>query len=664
MQRIAGYAFTKGMIGLDITIKTVEQVEEAPAVARHPLEPLTPYEIARTVAILRNSESIGTTYRFVSVTLHEPPKEAVLHYKPGDLFNREAFMVLLNNSNGKTYEAIISITDSLVKSLEHIHGVQPSIMLDEFEECERVVKVNPEFQAALRKRGITDFDMVMVDPWSSGNFGSEEEQTTRLSRTLSWVRTGPKDNGYAHPIEGVIAVVDLNKMEVLRVEDYGITAMPWKSGNYTPDSVGSLRRDLKPLEIIQPEGPSFRVDGYEVQWQKWKFRIGFTPREGLVLHTIGYEDQNKLRPIIYRASLSEMVVPYGDPGPTQRTKNAFDAGEYGIGMLANSLQLGCDCLGLIRYFDAHMTDSRGNVATIKNAICMHEEDYGTNWKHVDWRTGDAEVRRSRRLVVSSFSTVANYEYGFFWYFYLDGTIQLEIKLTGILSTGSIALDEKSKYGTVLSPGLYAPNHQHFFNIRMDMNVDGPLNSVYEVNTKSETAGEDNPFGNAFYAESTLLATELQAQRHVDLKTGRYWKVVNPSSLNSLGEPVAFKLIPGENAWPFAVSDASVTKRAGFITKHLWVTPYAPEEKHAAGNYPNQHVGGDGLPRWTLCDRSVENTDVVLWYTIGHTHIPRLEDWPVMPTAYTGFILKPVGFFDQNPALDVPPPLLKHSCCSM
>ncbi|MCF8565111.1 primary-amine oxidase [Alicyclobacillus tolerans] len=647
-----------------ITTKSVETTEASKIEVRHPLEPLTREEIAASVAILRSYESSRTALRFVSVTLHEPPKELVQNYQPGDPVEREAFMVLLDNADGQTYEAIVSITGNVVKSLKHIPGVQPSIMLDEFEECERVVKANPEFQAALRKRGITDFDLVMVDPWSSGNFGSEEERTTRLSRTLSWVRTGPKDNGYAHPIEGVIAVVDLNKMEVIRVEDYGVTSMPWKPGNYTPDSAGSLRTDLKPLDILQPEGPSFAVNGHEVQWQKWRFRIGFTPREGLVLYTIGYEDQGKLRPILHRVSLSEMVVPYGDPGSTQRTKNAFDAGEYGIGMLANSLELGCDCLGLIRYFDAHMTDSRGNVITIPNAICMHEEDYGTNWKHFDWRTGDVEVRRSRRLVVSSFSTVANYEYGFFWYFYLDGTIQLEIKLTGIVSTASIPFDEKRKYGTVLAPGLYAPNHQHFFNIRLDMNVDGPNNSVYEVNVKPESQSDDNPYANAFYAESTLLSTEQEAQRHVDLATGRYWKIANPSSRNSLGDPVAFKLIPGENAWPFAAAEASVTKRAGFVTKHLWVTPYSPEEKYAAGDYPNQHLGGAGLPEWTQRDRPVENTDIVLWYTIGHTHIPRLEDWPVMPAAYTGFLLKPVGFFEQNPALDVPPPVLKHSCCAM
>lgn len=237
-----------------------------PSPTVHPLEPLTPFEIAAAVAILRKSDVLGPAIRFVSVNLNEPAKPLVLDFQPGDLVQREAFMVLLDNADGQTYEVVVSVSENAVTSLQHIPGVQPSIMLDEFEECERVMKAHPEFQAELRKRGITNFDLVMVDPWSSGNFGREEEQTVRLSRTLSWVKTGPKENGYAHPIEGVIAVVDLNKMEVLRVEDYGVVAMPW---NYTADVVGEARKDLKPLEIIQPEGSSFTLDGHAVQWQKW-----------------------------------------------------------------------------------------------------------------------------------------------------------------------------------------------------------------------------------------------------------------------------------------------------------------------------------------------------------------------------------------------------------
>ncbi|WP_025696771.1 primary-amine oxidase, partial [Paenibacillus durus] len=461
----------------------------------------------------------------------------------------------------------------------------------------------------------------------------------------------------------LVPIVDLNTMEVLRVEEYEYTKIPMQEFNYTPDRVGPLRTGIKPVEITQPEGPSFTIDGHEVEWQNWKFRIGFNAREGLTIHTVTYQDQGRERPVMYRGSLSEMVVPYGDPGPIQNRKNAFDSGEYGIGQLANSLELGCDCVGYIKYFDGVMANSKGELMTIKNAICMHEEDFGILWKHTDWRTNDVEVRRSRRLVVSSISTVANYEYGFFWYFYQDGNIQFEVKLTGILSTAGLHPGETPKYGNLVGPDLYAPNHQHFFNVRMDIQIDGNDNSVYEVDVVPEELGEGNPRENAFYAKSTLLETEQKAIRDIKLETARYWKIVNDNVKNELGQSVGYKIVTGENCFPFASKNSSLLKRAGFIKHHLWVTPYNEDEIYASGKYPNQHIGGEGLSSWAEQDRPVANSDIVVWYTMGHTHVPRPEDWPVMPTAYIGFMLKPVSFFNQSPAINLPPMPKKNYCSS-
>ena len=624
---------------------------------QHPLDPMTPEEIEEAVSILRSQRDVSEGTRFESVALREPPKDSVLRFDSSSNHNvvpREAAIVLLNNDTEETYEAVVSLTDKAVTSWRHIPGVQPKIMLDEFYECEAAVKKDPKFLEAIKKRGITDVDLVMIDPWSAGNFGIEEEKGKRLSYARCWVRFSPTDNGYARPIEGVIPVVDLNKMEVIRVEDHGFVPLPPNPGNYAAEFIKEFRSDLKPLDIVQPEGPSFQINGREITWQKWSLRVGFTHREGLVLHNIDYYDQGRRRPIIYRAALAEMVVPYGDPGGAHFRKNAFDVGEYGIGNLANSLTLGCDCLGEIVYLDAAVSDSRGGVMTIPNAICIHEEDFGILWKHVDWRTGQTEVRRSRRLVISFIATVGNYEYGFFWYFYQDGTIEFQVKLTGILNNAAVPPGEMPKYGTLIAPQVAGHIHQHFFNVRLDMSVDGRNNSVYEVNTEAAPKGPDNPQGNAYFAKKTLLRTESEAQRTVDPLTGRYWLIANSSMKNYLGQEVAYKLMPGENILPFAQPDASVMQRAAFMNKHLWVTPYDSNEMTPAGDYPNQHPGGAGLPAYTKGNRNVENQDLVVWYTFGHHHVPRPEDWPVMPVMYTGFSLKPVGFFDQNPALDVPP----------
>ena len=630
------------------------QVLSSPPKSTHPLDPLSPAEIENAVAVLRAERELGERVRFESVELNEPSKDSILSRNGREPAGREAFIILLDNDTGATYEAVVSLSEGSVRAWEHIPGVQPRLMLDEFFHCENAVKDSPEFQEALRRRGIDGPSMVMVDSWPAGNYGVAEEEGMRLSFARSWLKASPNDNGYARPIEGVIAVVDLNEMRVVRVEDHGIVPMPPNDGNYAAEFVKDFRTDLKPLDIIQPEGPSFSVDGNLVSWQKWSFRVGYTRREGLVLHGVGYEDQGRTRPIIYRASLAELVVPYGDPEEKNYRKNAFDVGEAGIGSLANSLTLGCDCLGQIYYFDAVLNNSRGEPVVIPNAVCLHEEDFGILWKHTDWRTGQVEVRRSRRLVISFIATVGNYEYGFYWHFYQDGNIEFQVKLTGIVNNMALEPGEVPKYGSVIAPQLGGHVHQHFFGMRLDMSVDGETNSVYEVNTCAEPLGPDNPQSNAFYSEKTLLATESEAQRTVDPMAGRYWLVSNPSVNNYLGQPVSYKLMPGDNILPFAHPDAFVSRRAGFAHKHLWVTPYNPEEMSPTGPYPNQHPGGDGLPKWTQANRSVENTDLVVWYNFGSHHVPRPEDWPVMPVMYAGFKLMPVGFFDQNPALDVPP----------
>jgi primary-amine oxidase len=643
----------------------MQTVESSVKTARHPLDPLTPVEIEAASSTLRRARGLADSARFVYLTLREPPKEAVLSFQDGDPIDREAFVLIRERTERRTYEAVVSITAGEVRSWRELTGVQPPIMFEEFMAAEAAVKKDPRWQEALRKRGVTDFENVMIDPWSLGYNGPDDAPDKgRFIRPLTWVRRGgPDDNGYAHPVEGLVARFDLDRMEIVDIEDHGVVPLPPKSGNYSPEGItdpnnsphfpAGLRADQKPIEITQPDGPSFEVDGYEVRWQKWRFRVGFTAREGLVLHTIGYQDGDRLRPIIYRASLAEMFIPYGDPRPTHYRKNVFDMGEYGVGMLANSLELGCDCLGEIFYFDATVNDNDGAAATIKNAICMHEEDYGVLWKHTDFRTLKAEVRRSRRLVVSTIATVGNYEYGYFWYFYQDGTIGYEIKLTGVISNGAIEPGARPQHGAMVAPGVYGPHHQHFFCVRLDMMVDGLENSVYECDSVAVPPGPDNPHGNAWTVRSTLLGRESEAQRVADAASARFWKVENPSRTNSLGDPVAYKLEPGPSTLPFYQPGARALDRARFTTRNLWVTAYDPSEMFPAGDYPNQHPGGGGVPAYAAADRPLENRDVVLWHTFVAHHVVRPEDWPVMPVTYVGFHLKPWGFFVGNPALDVP-----------
>ncbi|MCE3556045.1 primary-amine oxidase [Pseudonocardia sp. RS11V-5] len=639
-------------------------VSTRPATATtNPLAPLSPDEIRRTTEILHAERQIDQRIRFVTVTLHEPPKTEVLGHGRGDgpVPERAAFVVLYDRRHQQTIEALVSLDRGAVASWEVLDDVQPSVMLEEFFSAEEITRSDPRWQEAMRKRGVTDFSLAMIDPWAAG-YDIDDPTGRRLLRPLTFVRTREDDNGYARPVEGLIVLLDMDRMEVIDVRDHGVVPLPPKAGNYMPElmvdgdnrpAFTGLRDDVRPLEITQPEGPSFTVDGHEVSWQKWRLRVGYTPREGLVLHQVGYEDRGRRRPVLYRASLSEMYIPYGDPAPTHRIKNVFDEGEYGVGLLLNPLTLGCDCLGEIFYFDVTANDQDGRPVTIPNAICMHEEDYGISWKHTDFRTEKVEVRRSRRLVISCIATVGNYEYGFFWYLYTDGTIQFEVKLTGVLSTGALADGEEPRHGVVVAPGLYGPHHQHFFNVRLDMQVDGERNSVYEVDAAAVPPGPDNPYGNAWVTTKTLLARESDARRLIDPLVARVWYVVNPNETTELGQPTGYKLMPGENVLPLQQEGSQAFARAQFAYKHLWVTRHDPGEMYAAGDYPNQHGSPGGLLEYQKADRPLENEDVVVWYSFGAHHVVRPEDWPVMPATSLGFSLKPVGFFDGNPALDMP-----------
>ena len=623
--------------------------------APHPLDLLRGEEVTRGVEVLRAAGHLDGDARIVHVVLDEPDKAVVAAYRPGDPADRTVRVLAVLGPDLDLLEAAVSVTAGEVRDVRFHHGMRPALLFGESLDAILKLPEHPEWVAALKRRGIDDPAQVQIDPWPTGNFGLDLEEGRRISRCIAYLRDSPTDNGYARPIEGLVAFFDGGAGEVLEVQDYGLVPLPPERGSYLPDDVGPMRTDLRPLEIVQSDGPSFEVDGNAVRWQRWSFRVGFDPYEGLVLHTVAYEDAGRTRPVLHRASISEMVVPYGDPGSMHGWKNAFDAGEWGLGRMANSLTKGCDCLGAIHYFDVVLANEQGLPYTIEHAICLHEEDYGILWKHHDLHGDTSEVRRSRRLVVSFIATVGNYEYGFYWYFYLDGNVQLEVKLTGIVSTMAITPGDQPEFANVIAPGLAAPHHQHLFNARLDFDVDGPTNSVYEIEAEPVPTGPDNPFGNAFRQRATLLASEAAAQRETRAATSRHWRVVNAGSANRLGTPVGYRLVPTiSTPTLLAQPDSSVAQRAGFARHNLWVTPFSRDERRAAGEFPNQHAGGDGLPRWTSADRPLTDRDIVCWYSFGVTHFVRPEDWPVMPVEYAGFVLSPFGFFERNPALDVPP----------
>jgi primary-amine oxidase len=636
-----------------MTDTAAAQAEATAPAPEHPLDPVTAEEYLAGRRILAGAGLLGDTVRFAYYGLDEPAKDDVAAGRAG----RRLRAFLIDVATGESADAVVSLGESRVVSrrvLDPRTDGQVPIINEDFAVAEEVVRADPGWRAAMARRGLTDVTKLRACPLTAGSFGVPEEEGRRMVRVLAFRQEREHDYVWAHPVDGVAAYVDLVERKVFRLVDEFELPVPGESGDYDdPDVRGPVRDGLRPIEITQPDGPSFTLDGHLLRWQGWSMHVGFDAREGLILHQISLEDAGQARPLVYRASIPEMVVPYGDPR-FRYWQTYFDTGEYLVGKFANSLERGCDCLGEIVYLDATVADDFGAPQVIRNAICVHEEDYGILWKHTDIFNGSVQTRRQRRLVVSMWSTVGNYDYGFYWYFYLDGTIEHEIKMTGALFTSGYPGDDYP-YITEVAPGLGGPVHQHLFSARLDMTVDGQDNAVDEIDVHGLPVGPGNPHGNAMAQTVTRLRSEAQAVRDCDGSRGRVWRVTSTGRVNRFGRPCGYTLYP--EAAPVLLADpaAPVRARAGFATHHLWVTRYDPAQRYPAGDFVNQHPGGAGLPSFIAGDRDVDGTDIVLWHTFGPTHVPRPEDWPVMPVARCGFTLKPTGFFDRNPALGVPPP---------
>ncbi|KAJ2956148.1 hypothetical protein NQZ79_g7968 [Umbelopsis isabellina] len=632
----------------------------------HPLDPLSTDEVSQTASLVRNSKGEREKFIFSTITLHEPPKDIMMaHFGWSktaiipETIEREALAIIMELHSGK------------ITSCIHVDGVQPIITLDEAYEVEKLMQTDPRIAAECAELGITDMSKICCDAWAIGK--PLEGTEKRVMQGLMYYHHSEYDNRYSHPLD-FVPIVDVNKMRIIEIEriptrssKFKRPTIPLISHNYYPEFIGeeNLRKDVKPLVVQQPEGVSFKVNGNEIDWQKWNLRISFNYREGLVLHNVNYQDGDEKRPLFYRMSLSEMVVPYAEPGAPHFRKHAFDVGEYGLGWSTNSLSLGCDCLGTIHYFDAILSNASGDPFVIPNAICLHEEDHGILFKHSDFDSGRAHTVRGRRLVISHIVTIANYDYGCYWHLYQDGSINYEIKATGIVNTHVLAEDETpGPFGTMVAPQINAQHHQHFFTMRIDPMLDGLNNSIAQVDVQAveEPVGHpNNKYGNGFYPKTTVFKDTLEGQASANFDTARFWKVINPNKLNPrTQEPVAFKVVSHNTSPLFAKPGSIVHDRAGFASKSIWVTPYEEKQMFAGGFYCNQSNGDDSLPHWAKKKKSIENTDIVMWYTFGITHLVRVEDFPVMPVESCGFSMKPCNFFSCNPALDVPPTTKKNN----
>ncbi|KAF2007923.1 hypothetical protein P154DRAFT_453216 [Amniculicola lignicola CBS 123094] len=654
------------------TVATFPTARLAKSVATHPLAPLSATELASAAAIIKASWPAHTDLYFKAVTLEEPPKSEVLPYLEAEHngqslppVSRRAFINYYIRNTSKFHEAIVDLnTGRVLRNVLLGASVHANGDGEEIVAIEKLVLDDPGVKAEIAKLQLPEGTVVISDPWIYGSDGVQDED--RMYQCFLYMRDplNPSEadsNHYALPLP-ISPVVSTETMKVIRIDllptgvDHTIKPTePYKirpPNEYIPEHQ-TLRTDLKPLNVVQPEGASFQVaqEGTSsvLSWQKWKFRVGFNQREGMVLYDVRYDN----RSLFYRLSLSDMNIPYADPRHPYHKKSAFDLGDAGAGIMANNLKLGCDCLGSIYYLDAVLSDDKGGVIPMDNVVCIHEQDAGIGWKHTNYRTGRAAVVRSRELVLQSIITVSNYEYILAFIFNQAGAMEYEIRATGILSTQPVDDGVDVPFGTVVHPGVLAVHHQHIFSLRVDPFLEGGDNRLVYDEAFAMPRSDFNPHGTGYFVKETVI--EESGGYDTDYEANRTFKIQNMNVRNPInGKPVAYKIQAPPFQKMLSDKDSFNYKRAEFSDHNIYVVKYRDDELYAGGKYTNQSRGGTGVRAWADRKENVKDTDFVVFVQAGINHIPRIEDFPVMPCEILKIHFKPVNFFDKNPALDVPP----------
>ena len=637
-------------------VAAMAQKRVAPPQATHPMDALTMTEVARAVSLIKAAGYADGRARFPTITLQELPKAEVLAWRPGQAFSRRAFVVM--RDRGRTYEITVDLTAGSVGRPVARPGANPNIILDEWLVARDLTVRDPRWLAAMKERGITDLEKVSCSPLSPGYFTNEPYGDRRVLKVPCYELQTGTSHLYGRPITGVFAIVDVEEKRVLDVIDEGAVALPPQ-----PNPRRVARQALKPVQMTSAQGRNYRISGaLQVEWDNWSFHMRMERRVGPVISLVRYNDRGNTRLIAYQMSLSEMFVPYMDPGADWSYRTYLDSGEFGAGFLMSSLMAGSDCPADAAYVTMTVPNDTGRSFPVRRAACIFERNTGDPlWRHGNPAQPTKLTRPQVELVVRMIPVLGNTDYIIDWVFTQTGGIEVRTALAGIAAVkgvASAAMDDPSAAadtanGTLVAPGTVAPLHDHFFNFRLDLDVDGGGgggNTLIRDSIVPKRLPQANPRRSLWVVESTEVATEgpLSARGH-----NGTWRMVNPNLKTPLGHNPGIEIVTGDQSVSILTADDDPQRRAGFAAKTLWLTRHKPRELFAAGDYPTQSRGGGGLPEYVADQDDVLNQDLVVWLTVGVHHIPRVEDWPILPTRWYGFKLRPFNFFDENPAYNIP-----------
>jgi Cu2+-containing amine oxidase len=681
-------------------------------------------------------------FLFDRVELKQPPKSFVLAFKEGDPLKRFAFVAVYSPSADKYYTAEVNLKNGVINNWQHVPKARPSWTNVDSNNIYRLLNSDPRVIAALAKRGITkeqiDNNLVQwcvaidgrLDNLQCANKDNLSECKAKQNNGCEQCAEGmpnlegnprprsyyampfllnpskigvpnypngdlpnidpnyPVSNYYLQPISGIMVWLNENAKpcgKILKVQDSGV--VPVQNGlalfNCPPNAYyNEYRGTLKPLQMCQPQGPSFKINGAncssnceaklcgsgnEIIWEKWKFHFSMHPTWGLQLNLVSFNDKknqsdpDNYRSILYQANLAEVITPYGSPMTVNH--NFLDLGEYQTRLYITSLQRGIDVPPYATMLSPVFVQEDGTLLQYNNAFAIYEQDGGVLWRHIDVYTGVFQGRRARELVLTHTNVVGNYDYAFYWTFSQDGKIHVSVTLTGLdeyAGTNQTRVPPEDPYDPLVHANISGANHQHVFCYRLDFDVDGTENSVYESNTVATKSGKNNPCSNLWTAKETLLPTTKAAKRDINPFTSRRWIFRNPSSINDLGQSRGYALVPQTSAKRLFGHCSRLAKRAHFTEHNLFVTPFKDDQLYVMGKYPVEKGNDEGLRIYSRDEQNLVDVDLVAWYSMVFSHDPEPENFPILPAEKIGFSIEPSSFFSQNPSIDIDP--IGIGCC--
>ncbi|RWR77715.1 Copper amine oxidase [Cinnamomum micranthum f. kanehirae] len=632
----------------------------------HPLDPLSPSEINTIQRTIKRSH-LGSTQNltFQYVGLDDPDKRTLLSWSSNHTktpLPRRAFIIA--RSENQTHEIIVDIKDNFIVSDRIYNGYgYPTPTSEELEAASSLPFTYTSFIESVTERGL-DITQVVCETFLPGWFG-EERKGKRMAKVMCYYRGGT-DNFFMRPLEGVTVTVDLDAMAIMGYYDRIRVPMPKAEGTDYRASKQKppFAKRTNGITVVQPDGPSFTIDGHMIRWANWAFHLGFDARVGPIisLASIYDLDKDEYRSILYRGYISELFVPYMDLADEWYHRTFFDSGEYSFGLSAVSLEPATDCPSNAVFIDVYVADQSSNPVKMSDIFCVFERSAGDiMWRHTEVGIPGKVVREVRAdvsLVVRMVAAIGNYDYVVDWEFKQSGSIKLVVGLTGVLEVKGVPYTHTNQirenvYGTLLAENTVGVNHDHFLTYYLDMDIDGQDNSFMKAKMQTVKVMDGRktsiPRKSYWTVVTETAKTEADARLKPSLDPADLL-VVNPNKMTKVGNHIGYRLIGGSQTTSILSDDDYPQIRGAYTKYQLMVTPYNRSEKWAGGVYMDQSHGDDTLAVWSQRNRAIENRDIVLWYTVGFHHIPCQEDFPVMPTLTGGFELRPSNFFDSNPVL--------------